>query len=487
MTYISEKIETVRKEPLVQAVLGAHQGQVYLVGGSVRDLMLNRDIADFDLAVDRDLDSLAEKAAASLGVRAVHLGRDPKTVFRLAYQNRILDLCAIEGPDIHADLARRDLTVNAMALSLSDTNQPDALIDPFNGRNDLDKRVARFLSESNVLADPVRMLRLFRFSACLGLAPDPESLDIVQRHAANIQQSAGERQGEEFMHMLGAEVAHPAVMSMLETGLLETMIPELSPLRGVGQGIHHHLDVLNHTLTAFEHLETILSEPDRYWPDHIDEIREYLARDNKACLLKLTILLHDLGKPASKTVDESGEIHFHRHEKTGLEPAGRVMDRLRLSNDVKAFVSLMIRHHLRPFYLLESHYLGRLTPRAVHRLGRDLGNDIWGLLIHALADAQGTLGPAGLEHGGPDAMKEFANLFIAELRCQQERQSDGPPLIKGNELMDALKIRPGPVLGRLLKAIEEARALGQINDKDQAIALANQILRETSFDADNAD
>jgi poly(A) polymerase len=150
------------------------------VGGSVRDLMLNRDIADFDLAVDRDLDSLAEKAAASLGVRAVHLGRDPKTVFRLAYQNRILDLCAIEGPDIHADLARRDLTVNAMALSLSDTSESDALIDPFNGRNDLDKRVARFLSESNVLADPVRMLRLFRFSACLGLAPDPESLDIVQ-------------------------------------------------------------------------------------------------------------------------------------------------------------------------------------------------------------------------------------------------------------------------------------------------------------------
>jgi hypothetical protein len=191
-------------------------------------------------------------------------------------------------------------------------------------------------------------------------------------------------------------------MSMLETGLLETMIPELSPLRGVGQGIHHHLDVLNHTLTAFEHLETILSEPDRYWPDHIDEIREYLARDNKARLLKLTILLHDLGKPASKTVDDSGEIHFHGHEKTGLEPAGRVMDRLRLGNDVKAFVSLMIRHHLRPFYLLESHYLGRLTPRAVHRLGRDLGNDIWGLLIHALADAQGTLGPAGLEHGGPD-------------------------------------------------------------------------------------
>ena len=315
MKNVTEKIQQVRNEPLVRAVLDVHQGSVYLVGGSVRDLLLNRDIADYDLAVDGELDLLAENAAAELGVRAVHLGRDPKTVYRLAYDGRILDLCAIEGPDIMADLARRDLTVNAMAINLSDANGSDALIDPFGGRNALENRVAGFISEANVLSDPVRMLRLFRFSACLGLVPDSESLDIVRRHASKIQQSAGERLGEEFMHMLGAQAAHPAVASMLETGLLEAIIPELSPLRDVGQGVNHHLDVLDHTLAVLEHLEGILSGPERYWPEYIPEINEYLARDKKTPLLKLTVLLHDLGKPASRVEETPGEVHFHGHEK----------------------------------------------------------------------------------------------------------------------------------------------------------------------------
>jgi tRNA nucleotidyltransferase/poly(A) polymerase len=487
MNALTQAIQSVKNAPMIRAVLNTHQGHVYLVGGSVRDMLLQRDIADYDLAVDGDPDLLAEQSADTLGVRAVRLGREPKTVYRLAFENRIMDLCAIEGPDIMADLARRDLTVNAMAVALSDTSGSDLLLDPFDGRNDLKNRVARFISEPNVLADPVRMLRLFRFSACLGLVPDSESLDMVRRHADKIRQSAGERLGEEFMHMLSAENAYPFVASMLETGLLEAMLPEMTPLRGVGQGDNHHLDVLHHTLAVLEHLEAILSESDKYWPDHIDEIREYLARDDKIRLLKLTALLHDLGKPASRVEETSGKVHFHGHEKTGLEPAGRVMERLRQGNDVRAFVNLLIRHHLRLFYLLETHEEGRLTSRAVHRLGRDLGNDVWGLVIHSLADAQGTLGPERMEHGGPEAFAEFTNVFMIELKHQKERLSTGPPLINGNELMDALNIPPGPLLGRLLAAVEEARATGQISDKDQAIALAGRILQNSPPEAADPD
>lgn len=475
-----DEIRRVQKDPLVQAILAAYKGRVYLVGGSVRDLLLNRYIADYDLVVAGDLESTALRAAETLGVRAIHLGRDPKTVFRLVFDGRILDLCTIEGDDIHADLARRDLTVNALALPLAETGKETELLDPFSGRQDLDNRVARFISEANVLADPVRMLRLFRFSSNLDLTPDAASLDIVRRHADKIRQSAGERLGEEFMHILGAGVAHSTILSMLDTGLLEAMFPEMTSLRSVGQGENHHLDVLNHTMAVLDHLETILSVPDKYWPDHVDEVLDYLSIEGKKRLLKLTVLLHDLGKPASKTEDESGEIHFYGHEITGLEPAGRVMDRLRLGNDVKSFVNLIIRHHLRLFHLLEVTQTSELTPRAVHRLSRDLGDEIWGLIIHSMADAEGTLGPARLEHGGPTAFLELTKTFMAELHRQKERVSGSPPLLNGHDLMDILGIRPGPLLGRILGDIEEARATGRISEKDQAIELARRVFQDLS-------
>ena len=187
---VQEIANRLRPIPGVRAVLDRSPGPVYLVGGSVRDLWLGREPQDLDIIVPGPLRETARAVARALGTHPVPLGREPLQIFRIPGE-KILDLCPMEGPDILTDLKRRDLTFNAMALELASGAQLPRLIDPENGLTDLDCKIARFVSEDNVIADPLRLLRLFRFCAELEFNPDPQSLELVRTHAPKISAMAG--------------------------------------------------------------------------------------------------------------------------------------------------------------------------------------------------------------------------------------------------------------------------------------------------------
>ncbi|MFH1137510.1 MAG: hypothetical protein V1816_15690 [Pseudomonadota bacterium] len=464
----------LRLEPVRAILRAAAPGPVFLVGGSVRDLLLDRDINDLDLVVPGDLEQVARHAAEILRVRAVPLGRDPKRIFRLTHQGLVLDLCPLEGPDIVSDLLRRDLTINAMALELQAENC--RLLDPTGGAADLEARVARFVSEKNILNDPLRLLRLFRFAATLGLEPDPAGLDLVRKHAALIVRPAGERLHDELMKLFSQPFCFAAVQSMLEVGLLEALLPELSPLRGRDQGRFHHLDVLDHTMLALERLETIMAAPDDFLPGRGAELKEYLDRGPVRAWLKSAVLFHDLGKPATWTRTPEGEIHFLGHEKKSADLALGILSRLRASSAEQGFIRSMIENHLRPFHLHEARRAGTLTPRGVFRLGRLMGADINGLLIHALADSQASLGPGSLARGGPAEHAAFFVELLDETRRQLLVLEKEPRLLNGSELMTAFHLGPSPLLRRLLEAVEEAQALGKVKNKTEALDLAEKML-----------
>ncbi|MEW6263769.1 MAG: HD domain-containing protein [Thermodesulfobacteriota bacterium] len=474
---LEQRLAGLAGHPALAAVLALSPDRVFLVGGAVRDLILGRPARDLDLAVAGLTSELAERAAGWLGVKAVTLGRWPQIVYRFVLPDLTLDLGPLDGA-IEADLARRDLTINALALDLKSLDR-SGIIDCGRGRRDLEEGIVRFVSEQAVLDDPLRLLRLFRFSAALNFKPDPESLTLVRRRASMINRSAGERLREELLLLLSAPNCRPVILAMLETGLWEALIPETTPLRDCRQGGFHHLDVLDHTLLALARLEEFLADPNLACPGHVPEIKAYLANSFRPALLKLTVLFHDLGKPAARSEDATG-VHFFGHEKIGEKTAADLAGKLKLSGEETDLVRLLVKNHLRPFHLWETRLSGRLTTRALYRLGRDLGDHLWGLVLHALADAAATAGPDQVDRGGLPAFQTFILEILGEIRKQKLALATQPRLLGGRDLMAAFNLKPSPLLGRILEAILEEQALGRVTDRGQALALAETLIESLS-------
>jgi len=453
-------------------------GPIYLVGGAVRDLALGEAASDLDVVTTAPLDLAAAQLAEALRVRAIPLGRPPKRIYRFAPHGLIIDLAPAEGGSLEQDLARRDLTINAMALDLTAGSEADRLFDPYGGLSDLEHRTARFVSEKAVLDDPLRLLRFFRFAATLGLRPDPASLTWVARHAPLITRSAGERVRTELIKLLAAPRSHPFVRLMLDHGLLEVLIPELVPLRLCDQNEFHHLPVLGHTLLALDQLEGILERPEVWLPGFAEPIQSDLLGTVRGALLKLAMLLHDIGKARTLSTDATGGIHFYRHEVVGEKMAAAVTERLRMSRVEDTFVRGLVRQHLHPWHLFESERRGTLKQKGVLRFLARVGDRLAPLLVHALADGLATQGPK-VQAGRPE-LKDLAAFFHRLLKEQAVQRQERPRLLSGHEIMRAFGLAPSPVVGRLLRAIGEAQALGRIENREQALRLAEETLTRES-------
>ena len=463
--------------PALEAIGAISPEPVFLVGGSVRDLLLGRSVHDYDLVMAGPVEETARRAASDLGLHYVPLGQPPLVTHRLTLGEFIIDLCPLENGSIQGDLGRRDLTINAMALPLVSRFQPGDLIDPFHGRRDLEKGLVRFVSEENVVADPLRLLRLFRFSAGLNMTMAPDSLGLVAKHAPLAAGVAGERLREELLQTLEAPQAVPRIRAMVDHGLAQAFIPELAPMINCRQGDHHRLDVMGHTLMALDNLEGFLNHglPEVLAP-YDREISQALSTSRAKALLKLTVFLHDLGKPGTKTMDQGGNIHFFGHEQAGAELARQVVERLRMSTADSRLVVDIIADHLRIFLLQESYRSRHLTGRGIHRFSRAVGEDLWPRVIHALADASAALGPAWDAKGGLAALHEFIRYLIPEVLKQRTVLNKAPRLVTGGELMAQFNLEPSPLIGSILGSIEEAQAVGEIKTVPEALALARSLV-----------
>ena len=474
MKAISDLFQDLPGFPALAETAHELKRPLFAVGGAVRDLILRREVHDLDVATGGSLDEAARILSSKLGARAIPVGRFPKQVFRFVLPGFFIDLVPLEGETIENDLSRRDLTINAMAIEIKPNQGQANIVDPRGGLSDLKNKTAKFNSEAVILNDPLRLLRLFRFCAVLSFAPHPESLDLVKKHSQLITNAAGERIREELFKLLAVPESHETIKLMLEYGLLTALVPELKHLRTSNQNAYHHLNVLEHTFLAFHFLEKIMAAPEAYFPEFASELRGYLANENRPSLLKLAILLHDLGKPLTLSEDETGRIHFYKHEVVGADMAVQIARRLRLSKAEENYIRFIIRHHLLPFHLMTAETNRKLRPRGIYRFGRSAGPDLWGLLLHALADAMATQGPASRDRGGIPGLVGFFDRLVREITKQRVKV---PRLVTGNDLMMHFGLSPSPLIGRLLSSIEEAQALGQIDNKKEALGLAAKLLK----------
>lgn len=443
---------------------------LYLVGGSIRDLLLGRPLKDLDL-VCKKAKEFAAFLAKSRGARCVPLGQahDPPS-FRVVNpldHDDFLDVTELAGPDIATDLARRDFTANALALRLDDW----MLIDPFNGCLDIQRGLLRRVTPSSLAQDPARILRGFRLHAQLGWTVTADTLNNMTAVAPRLAEVPGERLAPELRMILACPVAGGTIREMARAGVLEALLPEMTPMRGCGQNRYHHLDVFEHSLTALECCDALLANAQESLGEPAAGILEGLA-GWRLPWLKLAVLLHDLGKPGTRGLHpRTGQATFHGHDALGARLALQATRRLRLSRTESSYVSDLIRHHLHVGALLTP----QATTRARARLLRRLGTELIPSVLLCLADTQATLGPASTP-GFRQTKFEQALGLLQEGRESGVRIFSCPALLTGHDLI-AMGMEPGAELGRVLKSVREAQDAGEVKDREQALLMAERMVR----------
>lgn len=471
----------------VQDLLHARGVTSHLVGGWLRDQRLGRTAVplNVDLIVPRQAVALAQALAQELRGTCVPLDEAAgcaRVIVESAGERVELDFSDYRAATLEDDLRRRDFTVNALAVSLADwlrhPSRPEPLIDPCGGLEALQRRRLLACFPGTFEEDPLRILRAFRFAAQLEFAVDPSLTPLMSRAAPRIAQVSGERVRDELLAIFATDRAHPAIQALNALGVLDVLVPELIPGRGMEQGGFHHLDVLSHQVETVAQADRFLADFAEFSAPLRAPMAAYCAEQpvehrSRKALIKLSGLLHDVGKPARRTVEADGEIWFLGHDETGAELVAPVTERLRLSNREAHLVCQMVRHHLRPGFLSREPVL---TRRAVYRFFKDLGDDGPACLLTWWADRMATRGPRSRLDQLDQQRARLEELLNAYF-FKAEEVVRPPRLVDGRRLMAHLGLSPGPVVGELLNAIEEAQAEGTIHSADDALALAQARLK----------
>lgn len=459
----------------------------YLVGGLVRDQLLGRSprCLNADLAVPREALAHSRALATALGGAFVPLDEAAGTARVVVERDGIpveLDVSDFRAGTIEADLARRDFTINAIAIRLDDwlknPRQPRSLLDPLEGRAALAKRRLIACFPGTFEDDPVRILRAFRFVAQLEFDLDPATRALIPASVARLAQVSGERVRDELLAIFQTDRAAVAIRALNELRVLDVLIPELIPGRDLEQGSFHHLDVLGHELETVAQADRFLSNFAEFSPSLREPLAEYCAqapvdpRRPRKALIKLAGLLHDVGKPSKRTVEPDGEIWFIGHEHSGAELTEPVVERLKLANREAHMVHQLVLNHLRPGLLSREPVL---TRRAVYRFFKDLGDDGPACVLEWWADRMATRGTKS-RTDQIDQQRAFMESLLTPYFFQAEKVVKPPRLVDGRQLMSTFGLTPGPLVGQLLAAIEEAQAEGRVQSAEQALVLARQTL-----------
>jgi poly(A) polymerase len=411
--------------------------QAYLVGGTVRDALVGATRKgaeqELDFATDARPDAI-EAVLRPIGRGVVLVGKRFGTVsaivddvpcevttFRSDVYHPESRKPEVEfGDDIATDLSRRDFSINAMALRLPDPE----LMDPYDGALDLFEQRLRtpIAPDVSFTDDPLRMLRAARFIAGFGLVPVPELLDAVREHRARLEIVSAERIRDELSKLLVLDDPGPGLWFLSSTGLSDEFLPELNAMQLEQDPIHHHKDVLAHTIAVTQKVS----------PDLV---------------LRLAALLHDVGKPKTRSF-ERGRASFHHHEVVGARMARERLNALRFPKDVVEDVTQLVYLHLR----IHTYAMG-WTDAAVRRYARDAGP-----LLDQLNELQRCDCTTRNERKARALERRMDELEarIATLAAEEELKAIRPPL-DGRQVMEFLDVQPGPVVGEALDFLLEAR------------------------------
>jgi poly(A) polymerase len=465
--------------------------RAWLVGGAVRDRLLDRPTQDFDIVLDGEpreaARSLVRAAGrSSLGGAAAFALSEEYGGWRVVARDGAwqIDFERLRGATLEEDLALRDFTVDAIAEPLGDPGTARAqTVDPLGGLSDLTHRRLRAAGPRAFVDDALRILRLVRIAVELDFQPDPSTRAQARANAEGLREVAGERVFVELCRILATPRVVPGLELMGEVGAMSVVLPELEAMRDMGQSRYHHLDVYGHTMATLQETVALQNDPAAILQDEHDEaaltalLAEPLADGlTRGSALRWGALLHDVAKPLTREVRPAdGRVTFLGHDELGARLAGEVLGRLRASGRLRSHVTALVRHHLRLGFLVhEPQPLARRTAFAYLRACEPVGVDV---TLLSIADRLATRGDRAQES------------IAAHLRLARGMLGDalrwhldgGPPdaLWRGDELARELEIPLGPRIGQLLEELAASRYAGEIATREQALEHARNVLSST--------
>ncbi len=443
-------------------------GELYLVGGIVRDILLSRPVPnDLDFATSLPpertktiLQSLPHAGLYDIGEKfgtiglvlpADEPGGDPVSVeittFRTeSYETGSRHPEVFYGTTIEEDLARRDMTINAIAIDVAS----GGLIDPFFGQADLAMGLLRAVGDPDerFVEDPLRLLRLARFVAQLGFAIEPQTKAAMTRRASTLVQISKERIFSELTKLLCGAYADAGLEVLLETGLLVIAMPELTPLERSARdtpGAHREKDLWDHT-------------------------KRVVCQAPRRPIVRWAALLHDAAKPLTRSVDAMGEVHFFGHERVGADVASKLLRRLNADKLTQSQVRRLVELHLRP----ASYDAVTWTDSAARRLALEADGVLYDLLDLAAADV--TSAKAYKQRQAASRVQGLRD-HIARLEEEQALDELQSPL-DGNDLMAMFDRKPGRWIAEIKDHLRELVIDGDLasDDRETATRIAHDLI-----------
>ena len=445
------------------------QLNVYLVGGAVRDIILNQGcVTDVDFVVDKDLDLFVTDFCKLVSGKIVEWSdKDRRVFYKQKDTFTHVDFAAMTGLNITDDLMNRDITVNAIAININrlDAFSPQYLIDPANALQDIQNRKIKACGPRSFINDPVRILRALRFARKFNYRIPSETLVLMREAADLINRPAIERVKKEFFILLDQNHPEKSIRQMDEIGVLTRLIPEISQFKGLSPGQLHHQDLFNHSICTVAELpaaeKRISSLPagkfiiSEFSPQQ--QIEEGITRKS---LLVLTALLHDSGKTMTRQNNGRSKTHYG-HETAGMDLNREICKNIGLGKKGQAMVATMTRHHMRVLHLSLQ---DKLTERAMKRFIDAAADLFFELLLLSVADSM-AIGRSP----NPDRIIDVISNILDIYRRDKGRVSF-TPLLNGNDIIRMTGLRNSPQIGQLLNKLCELESSGTINTREEALA-----------------
>ena len=456
----------------------------YLMGGAVRDALLNRTPNDLDFVVEsQQLFELAQPLARTLDGRLIILDKS-RCIFRICASSDIdswqVDISQCES-GIVDHLKSRDCTIDSMAIpmdSITDSDPISKIVDPTEGIADLRKSQIRLNNPQSLEDDPVRIIRIVRLACQLQFQLESNTRQNIKDSSHLLKIAPRERVRDEFLSIIALPNATNSIRLLDELGLLSQLLPVLDSSRGIVQPKEHQWVVFDHLVETIGQVEVVLdSQKEQYSyvskmiPRHqsINGYFEKIVSDGHtvATFMKLAGLLHDVAKPATKTIEESGKIRFLGHHSLGSEMVSKIMEDFRISKRGVAFVSTIVQNHLRPAQMSPKGEMP--SAKAVYRFYRDVGEAAIPTLYVNLADYLAARGSM-LEEA---EWSRYCGLIghILDEGLNEKAPISLPKILGGHDIMEAFGLSPGPEVGHLLDFVHEAYVDGEIINKVEALDL----------------
>lgn len=468
----------------------------------MRDHVLQQPVHDLDFVLSGPTGQLARSLADAFAGDFYRLDEERDTsrvILKTAADRRlVLDFATLRAPTLEDDLRERDFSLNALAYDIA---HPGRLVDPVGGLADLRAGLLRACSPTSLKNDPVRVLRAVRQASHLRFRIEPNTLQLVREAAPLLPQVSAERQRDEMVRILSGRRVSQVIEVLDRLAILQQVLPELDTMKGVTQSWPHVAEVWEHTLGVVRHLERLFEVLAGDYNEEtgtdlmnglavlrLGRYREQMAahfektvvtdRPIKA-LLYLAALYHDVAKPATRQEEPGGKVRFLGHPEQGAAVAANRAHKLALSSEEVERVKRTVQQHMRVHFLVNNQAAATDGPtrRTIYRYFRDTGDLGIDICLLSLADTRATYETTLTQETWMAELDVCRALM--EAYWEEKTVVVSPPrLLNGKDILQAFSLSPGPLVGKVLEAVREAQAAGDVSSSEEALAFARRWVDE---------